>query len=618
MKKKFCLIVLFAIFTTFIHLPSFAVVNKKTTFRAYNPQPSKAALDWANKELKRMTVDEKIGQLFSIGINATYLNQNSEEYKELKRQVTENKIGGIILFRGGVYDSVHLMNRMQAISKYPLLISADLEYGTGMRFNDTVNLPWNMAVAATGNPVYARRQGEITAKEARAIGVHQIFAPVLDVNNNAANPVINVRSYGEDPADVARFGAALIEGLQKGGTIATAKHFPGHGDTAIDSHRGLPIINVSRDRLDKIELVPFKSAINAGVGSIMVAHISLPQIDPTEIQLLKDSIKPTDAEVGAEIKEEKATLPSTLSPVVNTQMLRKDLNFNGMIVTDALSMSGLTLYFHQDEAAVRALLAGADMLLKPANTDDAIRGVRDAVKSGRVSIERVEQSARKILASKYDLGLVKQRNTPIEDIDKIVAGEEAEKLSDEIAKDAITLVRNDENALPVKWETNTKVFNLVITNGDDRFWIANRFNQTLREGGKQIETYALDDRSTNEEAQKVIARATKADVVIVSMFGRVRSGAANSVGLPRAGETALRSLVKENKEVIGIAFGNPYLLMGFPDLKTYIVAYGDMPGLQKAAANGLLGKQNFMGRLPISLPGLHPHGTGIQLKTNGK
>jgi len=591
--------------------------TEKAAIQAYKPQPSKAALGWANKELKRMTVDEKIGQLFSIGINASYLNQNSEEYKQLKRQVTENKIGGIILFRGAVYDSVHLMNRMQAHSKYPLLISADLEYGTGMRFNDTVNLPWNMAVAATGNPGYARRQGEITAKEARALGVHQIFAPVLDVNNNAANPVINVRSYGEDPADVARFGAALIEGLQKGGTIATAKHFPGHGDTAVDSHRGLPIINVSRERLEKIELVPFKSAINSGVGSIMVAHISLPQIDPTEIKLLKDSIKPTDAEEGAEIKEEKATLPSTLSPVVNTQMLRKDLNFNGMIVTDALSMSGLTLYFHQDEAAVRALLAGADMLLKPANTDDAIRGAREAVKSGRVSIERVEQSVRKILAAKYDLGLVKQRITPIEEIDKIVAGEEAEKLADEIAKDAITLVRNDENALPINWNANTKVFNLVITNGDDRFWIANRFNQTLREGAK-VETYALDDRSTNEETQRVLSKANKADVIIVSMFGRVRTGAANSVGLPRAGETALRSLINEKKQVIGIAFGNPYLLMSFPELKTYIVAYGDMPGLQKATANGLLGKQGFTGRLPISLPGLHPRGTGIQLKTNEK
>jgi beta-N-acetylhexosaminidase len=591
---------------------SFAMNDKKLSFRAYNPKPSKAALDWANKELKRMTTDEKIGQLFSIGINATYLNQDSAEFQELKRQVVENKIGGIILFVGPVYESVHLVNRMQQLAKYPLLISADLEAGAGMRFLNTVNLPWNMAVAATGNPDFARRQGEITARESRALGIQQVYAPVVDVNNNAANPVINVRSYGEDPNDVARFGAAFIEGLQRGGVIATAKHFPGHGDTAIDSHRGLPIINVSRERLNQVELVPFKEAIKANVGSIMVAHISLPQIDPTEIKPLQDSIKPTDTD--AEIKTESATVPSTLSPVVNTQILRKDLGFDGLIVTDAMSMSGLTLYVHQDEAAVRALLAGADMLLKPADTDLAIRGVKEAVKSGRVTIERVEQSVRKILAAKYDLGLVKQRVTPLEEIDKIVAGKDAEQLADEIATKAITLVRNDKNNLPLK--ADAKVFNLVFTNGDDRFWIARPFNDAFREAGKQIETFALDERSSQMEINMAIARAMKADVVIVSMYGRVRSGAANSVGLPRASEQALRSLFNRNeyKPIIGIAFGNPYALMNFPEFYTYFVAYGDMPSLQRAAARAVLNQQDITGRLPIALPNLHPRGTGIQLK----
>src|SRR6185295_9013394 len=203
----------------------------------------------------------------------------------------------------------------------------DLEAGSGMRFDDTINFPWNMAVAATGNPDYAQRQGEVTAREARALGIQQIFAPVVDVNNNANNPVINVRSYGEDPAEVGRFAAAFTQGAQRGGVIATAKHFPGHGDTATDSHRGLPEIDVDRNRLNTVELVPFKAAINAGVGSVMTGHIALPKIDPTAIKPLPKDVKlrPTDTDEKGEIVDEHATLPATLSPVLGS-LLRKDLN----------------------------------------------------------------------------------------------------------------------------------------------------------------------------------------------------------------------------------------------------------------------------------------------------
>ena len=277
-----------------------------------------------------------------------------------------------------------------------------------MRFDDTVNFPWNMAVGATGNPEYARRQGEITAREARALGVQQIFAPVVDVNNNAANPVINVRSYGEDPADVARFAAAFTEGAQAAGAIATAKHFPGHGDTAVDSHRGLPEINVGRERLNTVEFVPFQASVNAGVGAVMVGHIALPQIDATAVRPLPRNVKskPTDTDEDGEIVEEKAAMPATMSPVIGN-ILRNDLKFPGLIVTDALSMSGLTIYFTQEEAAVRALEADADMLLKPADVDASFRGVLTAVKSGRITEQRVEESARRILAAKYDLGLVR-------------------------------------------------------------------------------------------------------------------------------------------------------------------------------------------------------------------
>jgi beta-N-acetylhexosaminidase len=593
-----------------------AALLKPPKVVAYKRQPSSAALKWANEELRRMSLEEKVGQLISVGINATFLNQESDAYRGLKRHIEENKVGGIILFRGPVYESVILVNRMQQLARYPLLISADLEAGAGMRFDDTVNFPWNMAVAATGDPDFARRQGEITAREARALGVHHVFAPVVDVNNNAANPVINVRSYGEDPADVARFGAAFTEGAQAAGIIATAKHFPGHGDTAVDSHRGLPEINVSRDRLNKVEFVPFKATINAGIGSVMVGHIALPQIDATAIKPLPRNVKgkPLDTDEAGEIVEEKATMPATMSPILG-HILRSELNFSGMIVTDALSMSGLTIYFTPEESAVRALEAGADMLLKPADVDAAFRGVRDAVKSGRIGEPRVEESARRILAAKYDLGLVEQRLTPVDSIDRIVGSNDGLTLASEISERAVTLVRDEDKLVPLKnLKPGAKIFNLAVTNGEDRAWIANPFVAKLGRGGLKVETVVLDERSSEKDVQNAIERAKSADLVFASLYGRVRSGQASSVGIPDAGARALSTLIADKKPMIGISFGNPYLLQNFPGLRAYIVAYGDMPSLQNAVARALMGEIDIVGKLPISLPGLYPRGTGIQVK----
>jgi beta-N-acetylhexosaminidase len=600
-----------------VSLVSFPVVSQQAAKVApFKREPSKAAVKWANKELERMSIEEKIGQLISVGINATFLNQDSDAFRALRHQIQDNKVGGIILFRGPVYESVILVNRMQQLAKYPLLISADLEAGAGMRFDDTVNFPWNMAVAATGNPDYARRQGEVTGREARALGIQHIYAPVVDVNNNAANPVINVRSYGEDPVEVGRFAAAFTEGAQSAGTIATAKHFPGHGDTAVDSHRGLPAINVSRERLNTVELVPFQAVVNAGVGSVMVGHIALPQIDSTAIKPLptEKKNKPLDTDEGAEIVEEKATMPATMSPVMGS-ILRKDLKFQGLIVTDALSMSGLTIYFTQEEAAVRALEAGADQLLKPSDVDAAFRGVREAVKSGRLTEQRIEESARKILAAKYDLGLVEQRLAAIDMIDRAVSSKDVTKLALEIAEHAITLVRDEDKLVPIRdLKPDARVVNIAITNGDDRAFIANAFVSRMGRGGRKLDTIVLDDRSSEQETQKAFEMAKSADLVIASMYGRVRSGQARSVGLPDAGVRVLTTLIENKVKVLGISFGNPYLLQSFPGLRTYVVAYGDMPSLQQATARALLGEIDVVGKLPISLPGLYPRGTGIQLK----
>ena len=598
-----------------VHLngPIEARANTTTNVKAYSSKPSKEALKWADRELRRMSLQEKVGQLISVGINASFLNRESDAYKALRRQVETNHVGGLILFGSPVYESVVLINRMQQHARLPLLISADLERGAGMRLFDTTDFGWVMATGATGNPEYARRMGEITGREARALGIQHVLAPVVDVNNNAANPVINVRSFGEDPVEVGRFAAAFIKGAQSSGVIATAKHFPGHGNTATDSHRGLPSLNFSLADLSRVELIPFRASIEAGVGSVMIGHVALPQIDSSAVKPLPSGLKigaidTTDAE---EIIAQDITTPASMSPPIGA-VLRRDLGFDGLVVTDALSMSGLTVYFTQEEAGLRALLAGADMLLKPADVDACIRGVVEGVRSGRVTEKRIEESARKILAAKFDLGLVNRRLTPIDEIDIVVSKPEALQLAREIAEHAITLVRNDATLLPLSGLTpEARIFNLAIINGDTA---TGPFTSTMASAGRKVETIVLDERSSDAAVQKALERAKGSGVVIASLYGRVRTGQTNSIGLPEPGVRALNSILSSKTPVVGISFGNPYLLQNFPTMTTYMVAYGDMPMLQQAAARAILGQIDVSGKLPISLPGLYLRGTGIQLK----
>ena len=572
-------------------------------------EPSKKAWEFASKQLKKMSADEKVGQLVHIGVNARFANQDSAFFKNLKRDVVENKIGGILFYGAPIYETVHLANRMQEAAKIPLLMSLDAETGIGMRFEDATNFPWAMAVAASGNVEFARRMGVVTGREARAIGILHVYAPVLDVNNNAANPVINVRSFGEFPEDVARFGIAFAEGIQSQRVIATAKHFPGHGDTAVDSHRGLPIIDHSRESLNSTELVPFRKAIDAGIASIMIAHIALPQIDAEEVKPLKE-YKGGDAEIGAEIVTQKATIPATLSEKIQTGILRKELGFKGLIVSDAMSMSGLTLYFTQEEAGVRAFLAGTDILEKPSDVDAMIRGLRNAVKSGRIPMERLDESVRRQLAWKYELGLFKQKITPLDDIDRIVSSADTLVLADEIATKAITLVRNDGGALPL--DKNARIAVLGISNGFDGPSTMGTLVTSLRTDGVKFIPAYLQENSTAEQIAAAQKAVDEADVVIVGLYGRVRTGAKNSVGIPENGTAILREALASNKKIIGVSFGNPYILGAFPEMKTYLVAYGDMPSLQRAAARAILGTQDITGKLPITLPGLYQRGTGIQ------
>lgn len=370
------------------------------------------------------------------------------------------------------------------------------------------------------------------------------------------------------------------------------------------------MIDHSRESLEKTEFVPFRQAIAAGIGSIMIAHIGLPQIDPTEIKPLKQAIR-VDAEEGAEIVDLKATVPATLSPVVQTQILRKEMNFQGLIVTDAMGMSGLTLYFDQKEAGVRAFLAGADILEKPADTEAMLNGLIEAVKSGRVTEARLNESVRKILAWKYELGLYKNKITPLDQIDRLVSTKDVGQLADEIGEKAITLVRNDAGAIPL--DRTKKICVLSISNGFDGETTIGSLSRELRANEIKFTSALLQDNSTAEQVKNARDMVNGADIVIAALYGRVRSGAKNSVGLPDSGVKILRELMAADKNVIGVAYGNPYILGALPQLKTYVVAYGDMPSLQRGSARALFGLQDITGRLPISLPGLYPLGTGIQL-----
>jgi beta-N-acetylhexosaminidase len=495
-----------------------------------------------------------------------------------------------------------------------------MESGAGMRFADTANLPSNMAVGATGDPQYARRQGEIIAREARALGVTQIFGPVADVNNNPDNPIINVRAYSGDPTVVATFSTTFINGAQSNGVIATAKHFPGHGNTEVDSHRGLPVIFADRSSLKQTELLPFIATIKAGVAAVMVAYIGLPKIDATEIKPLPEDkvTRPAYVAKGQEIVIEKATLPAALSPVIVEGLLRKELGFEGLVVTDALDMSALTLYFRQDEAAVRAVEAGADMLIKPSDPDAAVGGLREAVQTGRITEKRIEESARRILAAKYDLGLVQSHVTPLNQIDLSLSNSEVFSFANEVAEHAITLVRNDSKLIPVNLPPDATVFNLAITNGDDRLTIAAPFEAELKRYYTNTDTVVLDERSSVQEISEAIKKAQAANLVIASLYGRVRAGEPLSAALPESSTHALTKLINQKLPIIGISFGTPYLLQSFPKLPTYLVAYGDMPSLQEAAARALVGKIDITGRLPVMVrvtqDDVYKPGDGIQLK----
>jgi beta-N-acetylhexosaminidase len=575
---------------------------------APSPQAKTAALAApdAIPPLARMCLEEKVGQLFMVGAFGEFMNQDSPALVDLRHQVVDNHVGGVIWFRSNVLTAAVLGGELDRLARIPLLFASDFESGPGMRFEDVTSGPWAMAIAATGDPALAERRGRATAEQARALGIAQTLGPVADVNVDPDNTVINTRSYGEDPDDVARFVAADVRGLTAGGVLATLKHFPGHGDTAVDSHLSLPTMKVDRARLERVELVPFRAGLAAGARAVMVAHIAVPALDPTPLPDRADALT-SGSPTGA-------TLPSTMSAPIVEGLLRGELKFDGLVVSDALDMGALEEHFEPGEAAVRAVLAGVDLLVKPRFPDLAIGGVLAAVRSGRIPVERLDRSVLRILAEKRRLGLTKPYVPDLPGILRTVDTPAYRALADEIAARSLTLVREETGVLPL--DAALHVLHVVIADEATLSGPAGPLTAELarRSSGPTQHlavTLRLDPRSTPVEVAEILEASRDADLILVSFFVKARSGSGR-IAVPEPARDALPALLELRKPIVAVSFGSPYLLREFPELQTYVCAYGSQEVAQLAAARALFGEAAFEGHLPVTIPGAAQRGAGIE------
>lgn len=554
-----------------------------------------------------LTLDEKIGQLFVYAEHAQFMNERSARYEQLRRQVRENKVGGIIWFVSNVYETAFLTRKLQAEAKIPLLVSADLEAGVGMRFTDTTYWPPAMAVAATGDPALAEQAGKITAQEAQLLGVNHILAPVADVNIEPDNPVINTRSFGEDPESVGRFVAAFVRGVQSEPVLATAKHFPGHGDTHTDTHRSLPIVSVDRARLDRVELVPFRAAIDAGVSVVMTSHLSIPALDPTPAPVRRhDESSGENPYTKDETETTKGgSIPVSLSAAVIQGLLRRDLGFRGIVVGDAFDMGGLVSHFDAGDAAVRAVEAGTDMILKSPNTDAAITAVKEAVRSGRISEARIDESVRRILAAKQRVNMSVGSDA---DVFRGLDTPEHQRVASDIASRAITLVREEPGILPLSKDARVVVIG-VSDFPETVGPLAALDRELRRRATKPPLMFLMDSRTRLDETEPMLDTARSADVVLLALAIRAVSGAGR-IRLPDVAKQFVSRLPAETK-IVAVAFGSPYVLRDLPTLRTYLCAYGVQPVMQAAAVKALYGEADISGRLPVTIPKLHERGEGL-------
>ncbi len=592
--------------------------GKGASAKASPATPAARPLDrqaetWVRRTLKKMTLEEKIGQLVVPGLNGVYTPLDSGAEEKLERLVRAGHVGGFHVFGGAealppvllnpVYGTsggrttkadplaiAVLLNRLQRASANPLLVTADFEGGAGYIVAGATRLPRAMALGATRDEGLAERAGRLAAGEGRALGVHVDFYPVVDVNNNPMNPIINIRSFGEDPAFVARMATAYMKGVQAGGMLATAKHFPGHGDTATDTHLDLAVVEHPRERLDKVELVPFKAAIVAGVDAVMTTHIRLPALDPTE------------------------GLPATLSRPIVTGLLRKELGFDGLVFTDSMSMYAISRRFGNDKAAAMAVGAGVDVVLDPPDPDAALRGIREAVERGEIARVQLDRSVERLLRTKARLGLHRARTVDVEAVPAALGGRAHEAVAAEVAAKAITLVKDDRAEVPLRLPRNARVLVLSVVDyasGWREGAPGRVFVPEVKKRFPDATAIEVTDRTTAAEMDLIRALARHCDAVVAATYVRIAAGSGR-LGLGEAQVALLEQLAADSARPLAtVAFGSPYVGDLAPKVPAVLLTYeyGDAP--EAAAVRAVCGEAPIGGKLPVTIPGLFPAGHGL-------
>jgi beta-N-acetylhexosaminidase len=581
---------------------------------------------WAQKTLKKMSLEQKVGQMLMVWSRAEFYNVNNPDFLKLTDAIRKYHLGGFgmtvatdgpFLLKNQPYEAATMINRLQHEAEFPLIFAADFERGLSMRLNGVTAFPHAMAFGATNNTQYANDFGRITAEESRAIGVHWNFFPDADVNSNPANPIINTRSFGEDPVEVGKFVTSYILGARASGLMTTAKHFPGHGDTDTDSHLALARVNGNRDRLNQVELVPFEDALKAGVDSIMIAHVTVPALDPDPNHV------------------------ASISPTIITQLLKDQMGFRGIVVTDALDMNALMRLFQagspgasSGKAAVAAIKAGSDMIIIPPDLDGAYNGVLEAVRSGEILESRIDESVGKLLRAKASLGLHKHREVDINALPSVIARPENLALAQKIADDAVTLVRDNGQVLPLvprilgtgqprlAYQTEGQSANrtlAIIFSDDMRSDSGRMFEKQLRQRIQDVTIAYVDPRVATALTPQLLKAAEEAQTVIAAVYAipsagrRVNGGGTGSIGLAEGTGNLLSSLAGQfGAKTVVLAMGNPYVAADYPQVQNYLCTFSNAPVSEISAVKALFGEIPIHGHLPVTIPGFAQRGTGIE------
>ena len=568
-------------------LPVLAGFAPADTTRRPVPRASVPSLeaDWVEATLASLDLRGRVAQMVVAWIDGGTPVAGSAEADRAMALVTQHGVGGLIVGKGSALRTAAWLNELQRASAIPLLVTADLEWGPGTRLLGATTIPVNMALAATGDLRYVYEAGRITALEARAAGIHMAFAPVADVNVNPRNPVINTRSYSGDARIVAEHVSAFVAGARDAGLLTVAKHFPGHGDTEVDSHLEMPVLTASRTRLDEVELVPFRAAVSAGVDGIMTAHLNVPALDP----------------MGGR--------PATLSYAILTDLLRQDLSFEGLVITDALIMDGVRRRGENGMVAVEAVEAGADILLMPPSSGEAIAAVVAAVESGRISPERIDESVRRILRAKLAAGLDRGALTDTASFARMIEGGAHSAWADEVAARSLTLVRTANGALPLAPLPDGSPMPISVVaydeSGESRR--GTTFAEALIARGHEVRVIRVSRSTTFAQLEAAERDAT--GIVVFLSFSNAAPWRGR-LGLPSQIATLADRLAERGALIFN--FGNPYLLSQIPHAETYLLAWAEDPVMENAAARAITGEVEVSGLLPISLDG-YDLGTGVVL-----